>query len=314
MSRLAVMAHYDVDGELRPHVRGQVEALAESVERVVLCTTARLSDSARSWLNERVEVVERANYGYDFFSYKVGLDAVGDLSGFDEVIVCNDSYVFAHDNYDRILSEMATRSCDFWGFTSADRVAPHIQSFFVVFRPWLVTSRIFESFWGEMEPISRRRQVIRRYEIGMSRRFYEAGFVSETFFVETEEDRRIARDRMRWWAAHRSRLPHNRVELDQFRQRAREPWNPARGLADRVLDDARLPYVKIDTLRYDPYNLDADRLLALCERKFPSRFAGVRDFLAETAHNYPLRDNERLHNTPLALKPLQRRVRYGNAR
>ena len=155
-----------------------------------------------------------------------------------------------------------------------------------------------------MEPISKRRQVIRRYEVGMSRRLYEAGFSSDTYFVETAEDQRIARERMRWWAAHRSHFPRTRAEVREWRERANEPWNPARSLADRVLDNARLPYVKIDTLRYDPYNLDAKRLLELCERRFPQRFDGVREFLEETAQYYPLRDTERLLPTPLALEPL----------
>ena len=172
----------------------------------------------------------------------------------------------------------------------------------------------FTRFWEEMEPISKRRQVIRRYEIGMSRRLYDAGFVSDTYFVETPEDRRIARERMRWWAAHRSTFPRTRAEVREWRERANEPWNPARSLADRVLDNARLPYVKIDTLRYDPYNLDAKRLLELCERRFPQRFEGVREFLEETAQYYPLRDTERLLPTPLALEPLFPRVRYSDAR
>jgi rhamnosyltransferase len=209
---------------------------------------------------------------------------------------------------------MASRPCDFWGLTGAQRVAPHIQSFFVAFRPWVVGSRAFTTFWEEMEPISKRRQVIRRYEVGMSRRLYDAGFCSDTYFVETAEDRRIARERMRWWAAHRSPFPRTRAEIREWRERANEPWNPARSLADRVLDNARLPYVKIDTLRYDPYNLDAQRLLDLCERRFPERFAGVREFLDETAMYYPLRDTERLLPTPLALEPLFPRVRYSDAR
>ena len=259
-------------------------------------------------------MVERANYGYDFFSYKVGLDAAGDLTAYDEVVVCNDTYVFALDSYDLVFDAMATRPCDFWGLTGAERVAPHIQSFFVAFRPWVVGSRAFTTFWEEMEPISKRRQVIRRYEVGLSRRLYEAGFVSDTYFVETAEDRRIARERMRWWAAHRSHFPRTRAEVREWRERANEPWNPARSLADRVLDNARLPYVKIDTLRYDPYNLDAKRLLELCERRFPRRFDGVREFLEETAQYYPLRDTERLLPTPLALEPLFPRVRYSDAR
>ena len=213
------MAHYDVAGELRPHVRGQVEALAASVDRLLVCTTASLQDSARAWLSERAQLVERANYGYDFFSYKVGLDAAGDLSSYDEVVVCNDTYVFALDSYAPVFEEMATRPCDFWGLTAAERLAPHIQSFFVAFRPWVVGSRAFTTFWEEMEPISKRRQVIRRYEIGMSRRLYEAGFVSDTYFVETPEDRRIARERMRWWAAHRSSFPRSRAEVREWRER-----------------------------------------------------------------------------------------------
>lgn len=314
MSRLAVMAHYDVAGELRPHVKGQVEALAASVDTLVVCTTARLQDSARAWLSERARVVERANYGYDFFSYKVGLDSVDDLSAYEEVVVCNDSYVFPLDSYDAVFEGMAQRPCDFWGLSAADRVAPHIQSFFVAFRPWVVSSRAFGSFWEEMEPISRRRQVIRRYEVGLSRRLYEAGFISDAYFVETPEDRRIARDRVRWWAAHRSPVPHTREGVREWRKRANEPWNPAAGLADRVLDDARLPYVKIDTLRFDPYNLDAERLLSLCERRFPDRFAGVREYLESTSSWYPLRDDERLRPTPLVLGPLFSRVRYADAR
>ena len=308
------MAHYDVAGELRPHVRGQVEALAASVDTLLVCTTASLQDSAREWLSERAVLVERANYGYDFFSYKVGLDAAGDLGAYDEVVVCNDSYVFALDSYDPVLDEMATRPCDFWGLTAAERLSPHIQSFFVAFRPWVVGSHAFRAFWEEMEPISKRRQVIRRYEIGMSRRLYDAGFRSDSYFVETPEDRRIARERMRWWAAHRSPLPRTRAEIREWRERANEPWNPARSLADRVLDDARLPYVKIDTLRYDPYKLGAGRLLTLCEKRFPSRFAGVREYLEETSAWYPLRDAERLHPTQLALEPLFPRVRYSDAR
>ena len=227
MSRLAVMAHFDVAGELRPHVRGQVEALAASVDTLLVCTTAQPAGlGARLAVNERAVVVERANYGYDFFSYKVGLDAAGDLTAYDEVVVCNDTYVFALDSYAPVFDEMATRPCDFWGLTAAERVAPHIQSFFIAFRPWVVGSHAFTSFWEEMEPISKRRQVIRRYEVGMSRRLYDAGFASDTYFVETPEDRRIARERMRWWAAHRSPLPaHARrgPRVARAGQRAVEP-------------------------------------------------------------------------------------------
>ena len=40
-------------------------------------------------------------------------DAAGDLTAYDEVVVCNDTYVFALDSYEPVFAEMATRPCDF---------------------------------------------------------------------------------------------------------------------------------------------------------------------------------------------------------
>lgn len=310
MSRLAVMAHYDPEGLVRPHARRQVEALVAGIEDVLVVSTARLDDESRRWLSERVRLVERANYGYDFYSYKVGLDTAGDLSAYDEVIVCNDSYVGPLRPYDRIVAEMAARPVDFWGFTRSARIGPHVQSFFVAFRPWTVASRAFRLFWSDMEPLSDRSKVIRRYEVGMSARLHEAGFTSAAYFEEDDDDRRLSRRRVRWWAAHRGRLPRSRAELEVFRQRLDVAWNPSAAMADRALADGRLPFVKLDTLRYDPYGLDAARLLTLCEKRFPDLFDGVRTTLEETATFYPQRPSERLLPTPLALRPLAPLVRY----
>ena len=65
------MAHYDVAGELRPHVRGQVEALAASVDTLLVCTTADLQDSARAWLTERAVLV----------AYYLGEMSVAEIAG-----------------------------------------------------------------------------------------------------------------------------------------------------------------------------------------------------------------------------------------
>jgi rhamnosyltransferase len=308
MKRLAVMAHFDYRGMLHQHVRRQVQALADSFDDVVVVTTASLQDEPRAWLGDRVQLIERANYGYDFFSYKVGL-ASRPLDGYDEVVICNDSYVFPHATYSPVLDAMRERAVDFWGFTETDRVAHHVQSFFVAFRPWVVQSQAFQGFWGAMEPISDRMKVIRQFEVGMSRHLYDAGFASAPYFVETDADRELARRRVRWWAQHRQ--PDGRTPRRELvRRRAAEPWNPSAALADRVLDGARLPYAKIDTLRYDPYGLGADHLLTLCEKRLPEAFDGVREFLASTAADYPPRPKERLLPTPMRLRPLAPLVRY----
>ncbi|WP_460798001.1 rhamnan synthesis F family protein [Nocardioides pacificus] len=317
MTRLAVMAHYDPRGELGPHVRRQVEALVSAVDDVSVVTTVELTGEARGWLRERCRLIERPNYGYDFFSYKVGLEQAGDLTRYDEVIVCNDSYVGPLTPYPRMFEAMAERPVDFWGFTASERVQHHLQSFFVAFRPWVVESQAFGTFWAEMAPLPNRTAVIVNYEIGMTARLEEAGFRSGSFFEPTEHDRAVARRRVQWWAARRTGIPRNRMVLEELREHARTDWNPAAALADRALDrtpdGGRLPYVKIDTLRYDPYDLGAGRLLEYCEAAYPAQFDGVRGYLEQTARFYPPRPSEVLEEAPAVLKKLRPIVEYKRA-
>lgn len=306
------MAHYDARGEVAPHVRRQVEALARSVDKLTVVTTAELTGESRTWLQKHAQLLERPNYGYDFFSYKIGLDA-NDLSAFGEVTVCNDSYVGPLVPYEDIYSRMASRKVDFWGFTESHRFAPHIQSFFVTFRPWVVDSKAFRRFWTTMVPLSDRWEVIQAYELGLSRVLRDAGFVAGAYFEESPSDVRLARRRARWWVSRQSPLPRSTAAIGLLRSRASVPWNPSAAFADKALENARLPFVKIDTLRYDPYGLDADRLLTLCERAYPHHFDGVRRWLEDTNGRAPVRWAEKLQPTR-TLKMLRPLVRYGRTR
>jgi rhamnosyltransferase len=295
MRRLVVMAHYDARDDVAPHVLRQVEALSEVADRLLVVSTADLAPDgpAARELSRRAELVRRPNIGYDFYSWRTGLDLAPDLARFDQVVICNDSYLGPlGGGYQPIFEAMQDRPADFWGITMSQRRAPHVQSYFVAFGRDVVASPAFRSFWQEMTPVSDRVEVITRYELGLSGRLSAAGFAPGAYFVPTAHDRRVARARHLWWAAQTlRRLPAHR------RRRALgrlpfEPWNPVAALADRALHGARLPLVKIDTLRFDPYGLDAGRLLAGCERRYPADFAGVREFLDRTTTAYPVRSGE----------------------
>lgn len=307
------MAHYDPRGGVAPHVTRQVQALAEAVEELVIVSTAPLTDTAAEWLAGHGRLIRRDNVGYDFFSYRTGLESVTDLGRYEEVVICNDTYVGPLRPYQRIFDDMAARPVDFWGLSASQRISPHVQSFFVAFRPWVVASRAFAAFWADLEPISERMKVIRRYEVGMTGHLADAGFAWGAYYVETEAERRLARRRVAWWMAHRGPLPQVTDLRTWYAEQARAGWNPAVGLADVALDDGRLPYVKLDTLRYDPYGLDSMKLLALCEARFPSAFDGVREHLEATREHYPPRIRETLRPTPAALRPLRRLLEYGRA-
>lgn len=309
------MAHWDPRGEVAPHVRRQVAGLAAAVDELVVVSTADLDDDGAAFLARHGRLLRRVNYGYDFFSYKTGLEA-SRPEDFDEVVVCNDTYVPLVD-YRVVFEEMAARPADFWGLTASQRVHPHVQSFFVAFRPWLVASQAFRGFWGRMSPVSDRASVIAEYEVGLSRTLTDGGFRFASYYTETDADRALAQRRVAWWTLHRLPPPRRRREWEFLKARSKDPWNPAIALADVALSPgpagARLPYLKIDTLRYDPYGLGAQRLLRLAERRRPAEMQGVRTYLAATAALSATRPDTELRRTPVALRPLRRLVEYGRA-
>lgn len=297
LNRLVVLAHFDPDGRVAPHVRRQVDAWLALPAKLVVVSTAQLRDEDREWLAARVLLVERENVGYDFLSYQRGLQADGDLTGYDEVVLCNDSFVGPLRPYAEIFDRMAGRAVDFWGITRSDRRKRHLQSYFMVFRRQVVVSAAFADFWDNLVPLANRGQVIRRYEVGLSRTLARAGFRFAGYFRENRAERRRARMRVAWWVLHR-RPVGDGSRWARFWKDAREPWNPTYALADSALDGARLPLVKLDTLRHDPYGLNAGRLLGLCEQAHPTEFDGVREFLERTGPYYPTRKGEELLPTP----------------
>ncbi|GAA4695615.1 hypothetical protein GCM10023226_37510 [Nocardioides nanhaiensis] len=312
------MAHWDPRGQVAPHVRRQVASLAAAVDELVVVSTADLDDDGAAFLGRHGRLLRRTNYGYDFFSYKTGLEA-SRPEDFDEVVVCNDTYV-PLVGYGEVFEAMAGRPADFWGLTASQRVHPHVQSFFVAFRPWLVGSQAFRGFWGRMSPVSDRASVIAEYEVGLSRTLTDGGFRFASYYTETDADRALAQRRVAWWTLHRLPPPRRRREWEFLKARSKDPWNPAIALADVALAPspprpagARLPYLKIDTLRYDPYGLGAERLLRLAERRRPEELAGVREYLAATAPLSAARPDTDLRPTPVGVRPLRRLVEYGRA-
>lgn len=287
------MAHYDPHGQVAPHVLRQLDAWHGVADRLLLVSAADITDpDVAASVTSRAELVRRDNEGYDFYSYKLGLASVDDLASYDLVVICNDSYIGPLVPWSTVIDTMQQRPVDAWGLTETMRRRRHVQSYFYAFRPWVVASRGFQRFWGDMQVVSDRTKVIRVYELGLSRAILDAGFGIGSYYTENEHDKRVARARQIWWAVHRAPLRPKGKRLSSLPRFAREPWNPMSALADVALDGGRLPVVKIDTLRYDPYRLGSGVLLDECERRYPSEFAGVREFLQRTGTAYPGREGE----------------------
>ena len=245
--RAFVVAHYDPAGRVARHLHGLVAHL-QSLGRVVFVSTNLADGEAQTLRAQGTEVIARPNEGYDFFSWRRGIEALGELSALDALVILNSSFVCLDPATltKRVFSSLGP-DIDVLGITSNFEYAAHVQSYWMSFETRRVLdSPAFASFWRDMQPISDRDMVIPRYEVGLSHAMNRAGFRLATAFTPPPG--------------------------------ARAPYrNPTHVFWDAVL--AQFGIIKLELLRTNPFRMDLSRLDAVLQAR-PEWRALVDDALA----------------------------------
>lgn len=236
--RLVVFAHYDAQGEVKRYVQHNLRALRAECARLVFVSTAALQPTDLARIGGLCdEIVLRDNVGFDFTMWRQVLDRT-DLAAWDELVLANSSVFGPVFPLGPVFERMATRPCDAWGMTENDDFAWHLQSYFLVFRSAVLRSPIFRQFWDSVLPYRDKEQVIRSYEIGLSRLLLDHGFRLEAFAPREGE-------RAGWPFSLGGR--GRRV-------------NPTCGLPVPLLR-AGMPFVKAELLRDNPFDVELEPVI-----------------------------------------------------
>jgi Rhamnan synthesis protein F len=256
-----VIAHHHPRGRVAMHLRNLAAALVALRARVVFVST-NAAASELAHLPPEVRAITRPNVGYDFESYRVGIQSLDDLAGIEQLVLMNTSLVFFEPA--KLLRAMFApehRDADLLGLTASQAVAYHLQSYLVSFQnARTITSDAFRSWWQRMTPLSDRTAVIANYEIGMSRYFQAAGCRLRAVFAPDRNAR--FRALCRWYAG---REPPERLfkgDIVSFDLRETDALNPVHFLWDDILRDFGV--AKLELLARNPYHLD---LAPLGERR-----------------------------------------------
>lgn len=228
---LCVFAHFDRGGVVDDYVVNYLRALYElGCETVVVSTAESLDDrNIQKALPYCSRFIVKQNTGYDFASWRTALEAVGDLSGYDRLIVANDSVYGPLQDLGPIFDEMERRDVDFWGITDSLKYGRHLQSYFMVFKKHVLQSPTFSDFWRRLPDYKHKYVVIIQGEIGLSRRLDAAGFKfmaccpveavqaelkeKDRGLVERFGDPRTSPTHRGWRALMRIRCPFLKVQL-----------------------------------------------------------------------------------------------------
>lgn len=269
--RLAVFAHFDQEQRIDDYVVYYLKKLREVSMHIVFVSSAFLPEQELKKIGQIVEkVIVRENIGYDFMSWKVGLESVGRMDAYDELIICNDSVYGPLFPLQETFFQMDKSPCDFWGLTESHDIAYHLQSYFLVFRKSVLSSKIFNYFWEQVEPLADKQEVIKRYEVGLSQALMSHGFsplafvsfkptifrIFTTLFQNISLPEIVA-EKYRKYSPADFFLKGLKASLSLLvnHRRFLRRLNPTHFYWRQCLKN-RMPFIKRDLLRSNPANVD----------------------------------------------------------
>lgn len=180
--RLAIYAAYDKDGFVDKADIYYIRALREVADNVIYIADNELIAGEAEKISKDVCYIKAQKHGeYDFGSYKRGFEYAqerGLLADIDELILCNDSCYAPIYPFGSIFENMKDENIDFWGMTENIEISRHIQSYFIVFRPQVFSSKIFADFLKNVETKESVQAVIENYEVRLSEILSQKGFTS----------------------------------------------------------------------------------------------------------------------------------------
>jgi lipopolysaccharide biosynthesis protein len=249
--RALIYVHFDRDGIVDPHVEYALAQYRSHVDHVVFVSPSvkELSPKQKTLVDR---FVPRENIGYDFGSWRDGLLTL-DADRYEEIIFANDSVYGPLWSPGPVLDFGRERNLDFWGMVMSDQMVtpgvatPHIQSWLFVARKKLIQSEAFQSFWQGVEPVGTKREIIQRFEVGLTESVRRGGFSMGAVY----DTKKSMLDRVKTAVREASFTELFRT-WRLLRRSVRQNRNPAEGDWDTVLASG-VPFVKVSLLRLNPY-------------------------------------------------------------
>jgi len=190
--RVCIFAHYDKDAYIHGYVNFYIEKLSLLFD-VYFVSAAECLPEEMSQL-QQIEtfckgIVVRANVGYDFGSWRCGLETLGDkISEYDEMLLCNDSvYGPVNGSFDEIVKYFSNSDLDVMSVTDSFEIQYHLQSYFVMYKKPVFTRDFFAQFWSRIKLQKSKWDIIFKYEIGLSDTLTKSGFTIGSYCGDPDQ-------------------------------------------------------------------------------------------------------------------------------
>lgn len=259
---LVLFAHFDLQGVVDPYVAYYLKALHGLGATIVFVSGSPTltPESVAPIRSLCAGIYTRRTLSLDFGSWHLAWCILRQrgwsLDLFDRLVIANDSVFGPLFPIEEMWSSF--HDADMYGaIESAEQLVPHLQSFFVAWDLNPRTRPFLDDFWNAFQYIVHKNPLVRRYEIGLSRRARKARLSIKPFVSAATIKATYGRSPAHQWASRFSRpLPVNNTLYF---------W-------DGLIEHLRFPFLKTILPRYNEPRHDS--------------MAHLRDFI-ERHTSYP---------------------------
>lgn len=198
MKRLALVVFYEQNGILLDYVKYYLSSLLENSFRVVVIVNGDIDHLGSNWLMEHnITVLQKENFGLDFAAWKYAFRWLGwnKVADYDEVLLTNCTCYGPVYPLKIVFSEMSRKNFDFWGISrhpaildvrlipsdSDSYVREHLQSYFLVFKKKVISSKPFQNFFDQLIPAKSYNEEVANHETKLTEYLENHGFRSGSF-------------------------------------------------------------------------------------------------------------------------------------
>ena len=166
-----IFAHYHSSGLIRKDILDFFKKSKPFFKEIILIST-NLRKEEKKKIPQNIRIIIRKNIGYDFFSYKIGLDYFlkKEKNNLDfNLFFLNSSVLFVNTGkLIRSLNNLKLGKNEIWGLTKSYELAEHIQSYFFCFSTSILKNKLILNWWKKIKPHKKRQTIVDKYELGMS--------------------------------------------------------------------------------------------------------------------------------------------------
>ncbi|TIS89694.1 rhamnan synthesis F family protein [Mesorhizobium sp.] len=297
MDKVAIVAHFDVNNRVEVNFVDLLNCLSENFDRTVLVTTSNIgADLAERF--PKVTIIRRPNFGYDFYSYRVGLAYALENWEVGCALLVNSSIaLLSRKLFNGTLSRMLDlgSAYDVVGSTESYQFSWHLQSYLILLGSKILREPWFGNFLNSVEPTRSKFDTIQKFELGLSSLFKTNNSKVVALLQPTPAQIEFATHglnaggKQRYTA--RSTTISSAVSLTQR-------FNPVHHLAELVARE--LGYVKLELLRENPHQIDLTFVGELCE---PERLDAIEEMVSRSRANYT-RGSDSLSTLKTSSRPI----------